>query len=113
MVTSRSRPQHTAQIFSPFAGQNRLGGRFSQIGQVIRSPVKSGHKKKLMQQTRLAGERQASTPPGLFQEDLRFDGHPQTEVVVVVLSGLEHDLYGHALDDFHVVARGVFRREQA
>jgi hypothetical protein len=33
MVTSRSVPQQTEQIVSLFAGQNLLGGRFSQIGQ--------------------------------------------------------------------------------
>jgi hypothetical protein len=33
MVTSRPVPQQTAQIFSPLAGQNRSGLRFSQIGQ--------------------------------------------------------------------------------
>jgi hypothetical protein len=34
MVTSRCVPQQIAQIRSPFAGQNRFGGRFSQIGQL-------------------------------------------------------------------------------
>jgi hypothetical protein len=38
MVTSRSRPQHIAHIFSPSAGQNLFGGRFLQIGQLIQSP---------------------------------------------------------------------------
>src|SRR6266403_1798402 len=38
MVTSRSVPQQTAQIFSPFAGQNRAALRFSQIGQGTESP---------------------------------------------------------------------------
>src|ERR1700733_199075 len=38
MVTSRSRPKQIAQIFSPFAGQKRFGGRFSQIAQLIQSP---------------------------------------------------------------------------
>jgi hypothetical protein len=33
MVTSRSVPQQTAQIFSPLAGQKRSAFRFSQIGQ--------------------------------------------------------------------------------
>src|SRR5205085_10364907 len=33
MVTSRSVPQQTAQIFSPLAGQKRFGLRFSQMGQ--------------------------------------------------------------------------------
>ena len=33
MLISRSVPQHTAQIFSPFAGQERPGLRFSHIGQ--------------------------------------------------------------------------------
>jgi len=37
-VTSRSRPQQTAQIFSPFAGQKRFGGRFSHIEQLIEIP---------------------------------------------------------------------------
>jgi hypothetical protein len=39
MVTSRSVPQHTAQIFSPFAGQNRCGFLLLQIGQLTRAPV--------------------------------------------------------------------------
>jgi hypothetical protein len=38
MVTSRSVPQHTAQMDSPFAGQNRFGFLFSQIGQLNLSP---------------------------------------------------------------------------
>jgi hypothetical protein len=33
MVTSRSVPQQTAQIFSPLAGQNRSAFRLLQIGQ--------------------------------------------------------------------------------
>jgi hypothetical protein len=45
MVTSRSLPQQMAQIFSPFAGQNRLGGRFSQMGQLIRLLSNRGGKK--------------------------------------------------------------------
>src|SRR6266852_8360380 len=39
MVTSRSVPHQTAQIFSPFAGQNRAALRFSQIGQDTESPM--------------------------------------------------------------------------
>ena len=38
MVTSRSVPQLTAQIFSPLAGQKRTALRFSQIGQDTESP---------------------------------------------------------------------------
>jgi hypothetical protein len=38
IVTSRPSPQQIAQIFSPFAGQNRFGGRFSQIAQGIHTP---------------------------------------------------------------------------
>jgi len=34
MLTSRSVPQHTAQMLSPRAGQNRFALRFWQIGQV-------------------------------------------------------------------------------
>jgi len=36
IVTSRCVPQQIAQIRSPLAGQNRFGGRFSQIGQLKR-----------------------------------------------------------------------------
>jgi hypothetical protein len=38
IVTSRSVPQQTAQIFSPFAGQKRFGFLFSQMGQDTNSP---------------------------------------------------------------------------
>src|SRR5205814_7063706 len=38
MVTSRSLPQQTAQIFSALAGQKRSALRFSQIGQDTESP---------------------------------------------------------------------------
>jgi len=34
-------PQHTAQIFSPFAGQNLSALRFSQIGQDTAAPSDS------------------------------------------------------------------------
>jgi hypothetical protein len=39
MVTSRSVPQHTAQILSAFAGQKRPGFRFWQIGQTKNDPL--------------------------------------------------------------------------
>src|SRR6266481_140106 len=39
MVTSRSVPQHTGQIFSLFAGQYRVALRFPQIGQVTICPL--------------------------------------------------------------------------
>ena len=38
MLTSRSLPQQTAQICSPFAGQKRAAFRFPQIGQVTGTP---------------------------------------------------------------------------
>jgi hypothetical protein len=38
MLTSRSVPQQTAQIFSAFAGQKRPGLRFWQIGQFKNIP---------------------------------------------------------------------------
>jgi hypothetical protein len=38
IVTSRSVPQHTAQINSPFAGQNRFAFRFPHIGQLNPPP---------------------------------------------------------------------------
>jgi hypothetical protein len=42
MVTSRSLPQHTAQIFSSFAGQKRSALRLSQMGQDTKSPQREG-----------------------------------------------------------------------
>jgi hypothetical protein len=39
MESSRSVPQQTAQIFSAFAGQNRPGLRFWQIGQDTSYPL--------------------------------------------------------------------------
>jgi hypothetical protein len=39
MVTSRPVPQQTAQIVSPLAGQNRAPLRFSQMGQITKSPM--------------------------------------------------------------------------
>jgi hypothetical protein len=38
MVTSRSVPQHTAQMVSALAGQNRFGLRFWQMGQAKITP---------------------------------------------------------------------------
>jgi len=40
MLTSRSVPQHTGQIFSALAGQKRPGLRFWQIGQDTNDPLK-------------------------------------------------------------------------
>jgi len=40
MVTSRPVPQQTAQMVSPFAGQNRAPLRFSQMGQVTQPPTR-------------------------------------------------------------------------
>ena len=44
MVTSRSVPQQTAQIFSALAGQKRSAFLFSQIGQDKASPEQTGEK---------------------------------------------------------------------
>src|ERR1700730_15226909 len=51
--------------------------------------------------------------PNLFHFDFRFDGHSQAQVVIAVLSLIEDDFYGDALHHLHVIARGVFRRQQA
>src|SRR5271163_5136532 len=49
----------------------------------------------------------------LFHFDFGFDGHAEAQVVIAVLSLIENDFYGDALDDFHVIAGGVFGRQQA
>src|SRR5271163_1033227 len=49
----------------------------------------------------------------LFHFDFRFDGHAEAQVVIAVLPFIENDLHRDALDDFHVIAGGVFGRQQA
>src|SRR3981189_3053331 len=56
MVTSRSVPQQTAQIFSPLAGQKRAALRFSQMGQDTESPR---HVRTVQQNTRGSNKRQS------------------------------------------------------
>src|SRR5258708_40232761 len=55
MVTSRSVPQQTAQIFSPLAGQKRAALRFSQMGQDKESPKSM---RTIQQNTLRCGKRQ-------------------------------------------------------
>src|SRR4029077_20443152 len=55
MVTSRSVPQQTAQIFSPLAGQKRAALRFSQMGQDTESPQNF---ETVQQNTRCSSKRQ-------------------------------------------------------
>src|ERR1700687_4803300 len=55
MVTSRSVPQQTAQIFSPLAGQKRAALRFSQMGQDTESPQNA---RTVQQNTRCGNKRQ-------------------------------------------------------
>src|SRR5579871_308006 len=57
METSRSVPQQTAQIFSPFAGQKRPSFLFSQIGQGKSYP-RSGR----WEEYRAIGEKQNCDP---------------------------------------------------
>ncbi len=38
---------------------------------------------------------------------------PRRKLVIAVLSWIENDLYRDALHHFHVISRGVFRRQQA
>ena len=45
--------------------------------------------------------------------DLGLDRHAGTQLVILVCTGFEDDLHRNALHDFHVVAGGVFRRQQA
>src|ERR1700694_5693867 len=56
MVTSRSVPQQTAQIFSPLAGQKRAALRFSQMGQDTESPQ---NVRTVQQNTRCGNKRQS------------------------------------------------------
>src|SRR5438876_10413516 len=67
MVTSRSVPQQTAQIFSPLAGQKRAGLRFSQIGQDTESPHCSGT---IEQDTPRCGKRQKAPNNGSRQDEI-------------------------------------------
>ena len=50
--------------------------------------------------------------PRSFHLDLGLDGHSQAQQMVFVLAGIEHDFHRHALHDFHVIAGGIFRRQQ-
>ena len=45
--------------------------------------------------------------------DVGDDRHAGTQAVIGILAGFEHDLDRHALHDLHVVAGGVFGRQQA
>jgi len=50
---------------------------------------------------------------GLFNPDFRHNGHPGAEHVSGIGGIIERDFDRHPLDDFDVVARSVFRRQQA
>src|SRR5258707_1435052 len=43
----------------------------------------------------------------------RNHGHARAKHALHLILLIEHDLHGHALDDFHVIASGVFRRQHA
>src|SRR5271156_6498479 len=51
--------------------------------------------------------------PNLFHFDFGFDGHAEAQVVIAVLSFIENDFHGDALDNFHVISGGIFRWQQA
>src|ERR1700722_19850610 len=53
------------------------------------------------------------TQTSLTYPDLGFHRHAGAEFVVFVGSRLKHNLYRDALHDFHVIAGGVFGRQQA
>ena len=59
MVTSRPVPQQMAQMVSPFAGQKRLGLRFSQIGQDTRLPECNAIKQNTLAEGRIKVELRA------------------------------------------------------
>jgi len=59
MVTSRPMPQQTAQMVSPLAGQNRLGLRFSQIGQDTTAPECKAIKQNTLPEGRIKVELRA------------------------------------------------------
>lgn len=66
MVTSRSVPQQTAQIFSPLAGQKRAALRFSQMGQDTESPHSS---RTIEQNTLRHSKRQKALSDGSRHDD--------------------------------------------
>src|SRR6185295_19586060 len=49
----------------------------------------------------------------LLRVDRRTDRHAGTQLVLGILTRLEHDLHGHALHDLDVVARGVLWWKEA
>src|SRR5580692_5446589 len=48
----------------------------------------------------------------LLEPNLRDYGHARPQAIEALLPRLEADAYRQALDDLHIVARRVFRREQ-
>ena len=48
-----------------------------------------------------------------LRKTLGLDRHSRPQAMVLVLSGIEIDTDGNALHHFHVVARGIFRRQKA
>src|SRR5277367_2568379 len=51
--------------------------------------------------------------PRSSQPDGRLDGHAGPQQMILILTWIEADSDGKALDDLDVVAGGVFRRQQA
>ena len=58
----------------------------------------------------IRGTSDSAGPPDL---DGRFDRHPRPQQLLEVLPIAEQNLDRDALDDFHVVSRGVLGRQQA
>ena len=46
-------------------------------------------------------------------QTLGVDRHAGAQQVIVVFSGIEHDLYRDALHYLHIIAGGILRRQQA
>src|SRR5258708_12915762 len=76
MVTSRSVPQQTAQIFSPLAGQKRAALRFSQIGQNTESPKAM---RTIQQNTPRRGKRQKAEREGSGHDDFVLEAAGRAE----------------------------------
>src|SRR5580704_15093130 len=56
----------------------------------------------------------ARSPVGvLLGENGRFDVHSRTQHLIATGNRIEHDLHGNPLNNFDVIAGGVFRRQQA
>src|SRR5262249_54182901 len=52
-------------------------------------------------------------PEPLLRIYRRVHRHPRSQKMLRILTGIQHDFYGHALDHLHEVTRRILRRQQA